>query len=86
MEDQTSHVLFRRLHVRGMELTAQGIEFLRYAEQMLNYVDHMEIAVADIAQHRARTLRVGAFIRLLHSIWRVLSAAVLKKARRSPRY
>jgi DNA-binding transcriptional LysR family regulator len=27
LEDQTSLVLFRRLHARGMELTAQGIEF-----------------------------------------------------------
>ena len=27
LEDQTSLVLFRRLHARGMELTAQGIDF-----------------------------------------------------------
>ncbi|WP_299666716.1 LysR family transcriptional regulator [uncultured Ruegeria sp.] len=61
LEDQTGLVLFRRLHARGMELTAHGVEFLRYAEQMLTYADHMEVAVADIAAHRVGTLRVGCF-------------------------
>ena len=49
LEDQTGLVLFRRLHARGMELTAQGTEFLRYAEQLLIYADQMDMAVADIA-------------------------------------
>ena len=44
-----------------MELTAQGVELLRYAEQMLTYADHMEVAAADIAAHRKGTLRVGCF-------------------------
>ena len=61
LEDQTGLVLFRRLHARGMELTAQGVEFLRHAEQMLIYADHMGVAVADIAAHRMGTLRLGCF-------------------------
>ena len=54
-------VLFRRLHARGMELTAQGTEFLRYAEQLLVYANQMDVAVADIAAHRMGTLRLGCF-------------------------
>ncbi|WP_282168703.1 LysR family transcriptional regulator [Ruegeria atlantica] len=61
LETQTGLVLFRRLHARGMELTAQGVEFLRYAEQMLVYADKMDVAVADIAAHRMGTLRIGCF-------------------------
>ncbi len=61
LEDQTGLVLFRRLHARGMELTAQGTEFLRYAEQLLVYANQMDVAVADIAAHRMGTLRLGCF-------------------------
>lgn len=61
LEDQTGLVLFRRLHARGMELTAQGVEFLRYAEQLLTYAGQMDVAVADIAAHRIGTLRLGCF-------------------------
>lgn len=61
LEEQTGLVLFRRLHARGMELTAQGVEFLRYAENMLACEERMKVAVADIAAHRQGTLRLGCF-------------------------
>lgn len=61
LEDMTGLVLFRRLHARGMELTPQGTEFLRYAEQLLTYADQMDRAVTDIAKHRKGTVRLGCF-------------------------
>lgn len=61
LEDLTGLVLFKRLHARGMELTPQGKEFLRYAEQLLNYADQMDRALTDIAKHRKGTVRLGCF-------------------------
>jgi DNA-binding transcriptional LysR family regulator len=61
LEDMTGLILFRRLHARGMELTPQGNAFLRYADQLLTYAEHMDRAVTDIAQHRQGTVRLGCF-------------------------
>lgn len=61
LEDMTGLILFRRLHARGMELTPQGSAFLRYADQLLTYAEHMDRAVTDIAQHRQGTVRLGCF-------------------------
>lgn len=61
LEDMTGLILFRRLHARGMELTPQGSAFLRYADQLLTYAQHMDRAVTDIAQHRQGTVRLGCF-------------------------
>ncbi|EBA18584.1 transcriptional regulator, LysR family protein [Roseobacter sp. SK209-2-6] len=61
LEDLTGLVLFRRLHARGMELTPQGREFLRHADQLLALADQMDMAVEDIAQQRRGTLRLGCF-------------------------
>lgn len=79
LEEQTGLVLFRRMHARGMELTAQGVELLRYAEQMLTYADRMEAAAADIAAHRVGTLRLGCF----QSIAPFYLARILKGYRQS---
>lgn len=61
LEDLTGLVLFRRLHARGMVLTPQGKEFLRYANQLLSYAKQLEVATADIAKHRKGTVRLGCF-------------------------
>lgn len=61
LEEATGLVLFQRLHARGMELTAQGIEFLRYAEDILQSAERAFEAAGEIADHRAGTIRLGCF-------------------------
>ncbi|MBO9449217.1 LysR family transcriptional regulator [Tropicibacter sp. R16_0] len=61
LEDTTGLRLFDRLHARGMQLTPQGTELLRYAEQLLVYAGQMDQAASDIALNRQGTLRVGCF-------------------------
>ncbi|MDF1607819.1 LysR family transcriptional regulator [Hoeflea sp. YIM 152468] len=61
LEDVSGLVLFRRLHARGMVLTAQGIEFLRHAEDLLASADRVERAIEGIADNRSGTIRLGCF-------------------------
>ncbi|WP_127115645.1 LysR family transcriptional regulator [Shimia sediminis] len=61
LEDLTGLVLFHRLHARGMELTAQGAEFLKYAEKLLGYADQVDQAIVEIAENRSGTVRLGCF-------------------------
>ncbi|WP_417423650.1 LysR family transcriptional regulator [Hoeflea sp.] len=61
LEDMTGLVLFRRLHARGMKLTAQGTEFLRHAEMLLGCADRVEEAIEGIADNRTGTIRLGCF-------------------------
>lgn len=61
LEDVTGLVLFRRLHARGMELTAQGAAFLRHAEELLACADRVEKSIEGIADNRTGTIRLGCF-------------------------
>ncbi|WP_282608244.1 LysR family transcriptional regulator [Pelagibius sp. Alg239-R121] len=61
LEAITGLVLFRRLHARGMDLTGQGEEFLRYANDLLSCAGKVTKAVTEIADHRRGTIRLGCF-------------------------
>ena len=61
LEDMTGLVLFRRLHARGMVLTAQGTEFLRHAEELLACAERVDQAIEGIADNRTGTIRLGCF-------------------------
>jgi DNA-binding transcriptional LysR family regulator len=61
LEDMTGLILFHRLHAKGMELTKQGEEFLRHVEQLLGSADQVNMAVEQIADNRAGTVRLGCF-------------------------
>lgn len=61
LEDVTGLVLFRRLHARGMVLTAQGVEFLRHAEDLLACAGRVDQAIEGIADNRTGTIRLGCF-------------------------
>jgi DNA-binding transcriptional LysR family regulator len=61
LEDTTGLVLFRRLHARGMELTAQGKAFLRHAEELLACAERVEKSIEGIADNRTGTIRLGCF-------------------------
>lgn len=61
LEDMTGLVLFRRLHARGMVLTAQGTEFLRHAEMLLACAGRVDQAIEAIADNRTGTIRLGCF-------------------------
>ncbi len=61
LEDMTGLVLFRRLHARGMMLTAQGTAFLRHAEELLACADRVDQAIEGIADNRTGTIRLGCF-------------------------
>ncbi len=61
LEDLTGLTLFRRHHARGMELTAQGKEFLRYAEDLLTCAARVSEAADEIAVHRRGRIRMGCF-------------------------
>ncbi|MGJ8569982.1 MAG: LysR family transcriptional regulator [Hoeflea sp.] len=61
LEDMTGLVLFRRLHARGMVLTAQGTAFLRNAEELLACADRVDQAIEGIADNRTGTIRLGCF-------------------------
>ncbi len=61
LEEMTGLVLFRRLHARGMELTAQGTEFLRYTNNIVDCAARAGEAIEQIADSRAGTIRLGCF-------------------------
>lgn len=61
LEDVTGLVLFRRLHARGMELTAQGAKFLHHADKLLDCADRVDEAIEAIADNRIGTIRLGCF-------------------------
>jgi len=61
LEDITGLVLFRRLHARGMVLTAQGTAFLRHAEDLLACAGRVDQAIEGIADNRTGTIRLGCF-------------------------
>ena len=61
LEEMTGLVLFRRLHARGMELTAQGVEFLRHADELLACAGRVDQAIDGIADNRTGTIRLGCF-------------------------
>ena len=61
LEDLTGLVLFRRLHARGMVLTAQGTAFLRHAEELLACADRVDQAIEGIADNRTGIIRLGCF-------------------------
>ncbi len=61
LEDLTGLTLIRRLHARGVELTAQGDEFLRHATELVVRAEETEAAIEKIADHRSGTIRLGCF-------------------------
>lgn len=61
LETVTGLTLFRRHHARGMELTRQGNEFLRHADDLLACADRVELAIDEIADHRRGRIRLGCF-------------------------
>jgi DNA-binding transcriptional LysR family regulator len=61
LEEMTGLVLFRRLHARGMELTVQGTEFLKYANDLVACAARAGEAIEEIADNRAGTIRLGCF-------------------------
>lgn len=61
LEELTGLVLFTRFHARGMELTAQGTAFLRYADDLLASAERAGHAIGEISQNRKGTIRLGCF-------------------------
>lgn len=61
LEAITGLVLFHRHHARGLELTAQGREFLQQARQLSSCAQAVEGAIAEIAADSMGTIRLGCF-------------------------
>ncbi|MES0808807.1 LysR family transcriptional regulator [Roseibium sp. SCPC15] len=61
LEETTGLILFVRHHARGMELTPQGVEFLKYADELVACATRASEIAGQIASNRAGKIKLGCF-------------------------
>ncbi|MES0882144.1 LysR family transcriptional regulator [Roseibium sp. SCP14] len=61
LEETTGLVLFKRHHARGMELTPHGVEFLKYADELVACATRAGDVAEEIASNRCGKIKLGCF-------------------------
>jgi len=61
LEDQYQLTLFVRQHSRGVELTSQGRQLYKMAQELLSQAQQQEISMRLIATGKSETIRLGCF-------------------------